>query len=65
MYWLDVQGIRRGGEGGGGGKGEKDPVLSKHMRDAGNSAFSLKNDEVMQTFEEKLYQKLSLFYFSA
>jgi len=41
-YWPLLQGIRHGGSV---GKGEKDEVYSRQMRDAGNSAFLAKNDE--------------------
>ena len=41
-YWPMLQSIRKSG---GGGRGEKDSSLSKHLRDAGNTAFTSQEDE--------------------
>lgn len=55
-YWPLIQAIRRGAPGGSlAGKGEKDGVMSKQMRDAGNSAFTAQDDELaLKCYNEAL-----------
>ena len=51
-YWPILQSIRKSG---GGGSGEKDPSLSKQLREAGNAAFTSRDDETaMKCYNEAL-----------
>ena len=51
-YWPILQSIRRSG---GATRGEKDAVLSKQLREAGNSSFSSREDETaMKCYNEAL-----------
>ena len=51
-YWPILQSIRKSG---GGGRGEKDPALSKQLREAGNAAFTSRDDETaMKCYNEAL-----------
>ena len=51
-YWPLLQSIRKSG---GGGRGEKDPSLSKQLREAGNAAFTSRDDEAaMKCYNEAL-----------